>query len=165
MTVWLGLSLPRRQDAGAALQDGRASLTKLSSPEPLQAQYCRDSSSCVGRPCCCHVQYCALWPSDHKAGNMHEPVLNQPLMLSLASSGPDSLYNILIGLYLFAESGGGSGAVGLVSSWRPAGLSQSCSRPDVQLSGISLKVDQTLPTFIRLRAGTRELCILHASAS
>ena len=80
-------------------------------------------------------------------------------MLSLASSGPDSLYNILIGLYLFTESGGGggSGAVGLVSSWAPAGLSQSRSRPDVQLSGISLKVDQTLPTFIHLRAGAREL--------
>ena len=79
-------------------------------------------------------------------------------MLSLASSGPDSLYNILIGLYLFTESGGGgSGAVGLVSSWAPAGLSQSHSRPDIQLSGISLKVDQTLPTFIHLQAGTREL--------
>ena len=58
---------------------------------------------------------------------MHEPVLNQPLMLSLASSGPDSLYNILIGLYLFTESGGGGG--GLVQwAWCLLGCRQDCHR-------------------------------------
>lgn len=81
---------------------------------------------------------------------MHETVLNRsPLMLPLASSGWDSMYS-LVGLYLFAESRGS----GAVSSWGPAGLSQSRSRQDkTHFSGISLKVypymlqpAETLPT-------------------